>query len=165
MTHQRSYEWTDPATVIRTVGSLSGSEVVAGFVSGSVPATPAATTLGVEVESAGEGKAVLICPIAEWHCNTAGVVNGGLVSAMADNALGLALLSVAPPAHRQTTLDLHVRFVRAIPINVGRLKIIATVQHAGKRTGVAECVVVDDDETVFAHGTCSNLFYPAERRS
>lgn len=112
-----------------------------------------------------DGQAVLGCVIEEWHCNTAGVVNGGLISAMADNALALALLSVTPPGHRQTTLDLHMRFFRAIPMKAGRIKIVASVKHAGSRTGAAECVVVGQDETVFAHGTCSNLFYESGLRS
>src|SRR5262245_61881024 len=51
--------------------------------------------------------------------NPAGVVQGGLLSAMLDDTLGPALVATLPPGQFSPTTDLHVQFLR--PARPGRL--------------------------------------------
>jgi uncharacterized protein (TIGR00369 family) len=64
-------------------------------------------------------------------------VHGGWLSALLDSALGCAVHTVLPGGCGFTTLDLHVRFVRAVTVAISRLRAEAQVTHAGKRTATS----------------------------
>jgi uncharacterized protein (TIGR00369 family) len=61
------------------------------------------------------------------------------------------------------TLDLHVRFVRAVTEGVSRLRTEAHVTHAGNRTVTAEGRIVGPDGKVYAMGTASCLVLKMEQ--
>ena len=99
----------------------------------------------------------------EWQYNQLGTVHGGWLSALLDSALGCAVNTVLPAGHGFTTLDLHVRFVRAVTDAVFRLRSEAQVTHAGSRTVTAEGRLIGPDGKVYATGTTSCLVLKMER--
>jgi uncharacterized protein (TIGR00369 family) len=90
-------------------------------------------------------------------------VHGGWLSALLDSALGYAVHTVLPAGHGFTTLDLHVRFVRAVTAGVFRLRAEAQVTHAGSRTVTAEGRIVGPDGKIYATGTTSCLVLKMEQ--
>src|SRR5260370_9596032 len=92
---------------------------------------------------------------AEWQYNQLATVQGGWLSALLESALGYAVQSVLPAGRGFTTLDLHVRFMRAVTEAVSRLRTEAHVTHAGNRTVTAEGRIVGPDGKVYATGTTS----------
>src|SRR3712207_8907645 len=70
--------------------------------------------LGIEVAEWREGYARLVCDTAAPHANRSGIVHGGLVLSMIDQAAAFAGLFCPDPARvrRAGTPDPHCRFTR-----------------------------------------------------
>lgn len=70
---------------------LSGLEFLGMIVRGDLPQAPAAATTGIIPVEIGEGFAIFELEPAEWHYNPIGSVHGGILSTLADSALGCAV--------------------------------------------------------------------------
>jgi uncharacterized protein (TIGR00369 family) len=143
-------------------GTASGLEMVRLVLQGKLPTPPIIATLGISLVDAGEGRSVFEGSPAEWQYNHLATVHGGWLSALLDSALGCAVQTVLPGGCGFTTLDLHVRFVRAVTVAVSRSRAEAQVTHAGKRTATAEGRVIGPDGKVYATGTTSCLVLQME---
>jgi uncharacterized protein (TIGR00369 family) len=96
--------------------------------------------LGIEAVEVGEGMAVLEMTPGEHMANHAGFVHGGMISALADSAMGRSLRTLTPGVARAMSFDLKLSFIA--PAKVGEtLRATGRVIHAGRRTMVAECRV------------------------
>ncbi len=157
----RTYEYrrAQPALF---VGTMTGLETAQLALHGKLP-TPILATLGISLVEVADGRAAFEGSPAEWQYNQLGTVQGGWLSALLDSALGCAILTVLPAGHRFTTLDLHVRFVRAVTVAVSRLRAEAQVAHAGSRTVTAEGRLIGPDGKVYASGTTSCLVLKMEQ--
>jgi uncharacterized protein (TIGR00369 family) len=142
-------------------GTMSGLETAQLALDGKLPTPPIVATLGISLVEVAEGHAALEGSPAEWQCNQLGTVHGGWLSALLDSALGYAVHTVLPSGRGFTTLDLHVRFVRAVTVGVFRLRAEAQVTHAGSRTVTAEGRLIGPDAKVYATGTTSCLVLTA----
>jgi uncharacterized protein (TIGR00369 family) len=72
--------------------------------------------------------------------NHSGFVHGGMISALADSAMGRSLRTIKPGVSRAMSFDLKLSFIS--PAEVGEsLRATGHVVHAGRRTAVAECTV------------------------
>ena len=111
VTRAYEYQRAHPALL---VGTTSGLETVQLTLEGKLPIPPIVATLGISLVEAAEGRAVLEGSPAEWQYNQLATVHGGWLSALLDSALGYAVHTVLPAGRGFTTLDLHVRFVRAV---------------------------------------------------
>ena len=72
--------------------------------------------------------------------NHAGFVHGGMISALADSAMGRSLRTVEPGVARAMSFDLKLNFISAAKVGE-KLRATGRVVHAGRRTMVAECRV------------------------
>jgi uncharacterized protein (TIGR00369 family) len=142
-------------------GTMSGLETAQLALDGKLPTPPIVATLGISLVEVAEGHAALEGSPAEWQCNQLGTVHGGWLSALLDSALGYAVHTVLPSGHGFTTLDLHVRFLRAVTVGMFRLRAEAQVTHAGSRTVTAEGRLIGPDAKVYATGTTSCLVLTA----
>jgi uncharacterized protein (TIGR00369 family) len=90
-------------------------------VEGRAPMPPAARTLGLEVIDVDPDQATieLAFTAPEDWTNPAGNVLGAFVAAMLYDTVGPALIATLEPDQFQSTLDLHVQFLR--PVRPGRL--------------------------------------------
>ena len=157
----RAYEYQRVRPAV--VGTTSGLETVQLTLEGKLPTPPIIATLGISLVEAAEGRAVFEGSPAEWQYNQLATVQGGWLSALLDSALGYAVQSALPAGRGFTTLDLHVRFVRAVTVAVSRLRVEAQVTHAGNRTVTAEGRIVGPDGKVYATGTTSCLVLKMEQ--
>ncbi len=133
----RTYEYQRAQSAL-LAGTMSGLETVQLALDGRLPTPPIVATLGISLVEVAEGRAAFEGSPAEWQYNQLGTVHGGWLSALLDSALGCAVHTVLPAGHGFTTLDLHVRFVRAVTVVVLRLRAEAQVTHAGSQTVTAE---------------------------
>ena len=108
----RAYEYQRVRPAV--FGTTSGLETVQLTLEGKLPTPPIVATLGISLVEAAEGRAVFEGSPAEWQYNQLATVHGGWLSALLDSALGYAVHTVLPAGRGFTTLDLHVRFVRAV---------------------------------------------------
>lgn len=78
--------------------------------------------------------------IAEAHCNTRGLLHGGVIAALADNAMGLTLGTALGSSGGIVTTSLALDY-----FNTGKpgqwLEIVPRLVSSGKSSGVADAIV------------------------
>ena len=157
---QRTYAWSDPAEVARIAPETSGLEFLQRMINGEVASSALSRTLDFDLVEATAGRVVVTARPAEFQCNAIGTVHGGVIASWADTAMGYAIQSRLPAGVSLTTLDLQVRYLRAVRPDDGPVSIIGTADHVGRRTGVARAEVYDGDHRLLATATTSCLILP-----
>jgi uncharacterized protein (TIGR00369 family) len=114
---------------------------------------------GVELVSVGGGRGELAMQLQDHHFNPQGIVHGGIISAMADTAIGLALRSRLPAGMTHRTAQLNVHFLAKGEGDrlVGRGRAV----HLGRRMGYGEAEVLDGTGRVLARATATFIVLPA----
>jgi uncharacterized protein (TIGR00369 family) len=93
--------------------------------------------------------------LRDMHCNSRGFVHGGVIAALADNAMGLSFVrvfkaTVEDPAHPATgavTVGLSVDYVAAARLGQW-LQIEPRVVKAGRSLGFVDALVTADGDVV-----------------
>jgi len=113
--------------------------------------SPVSETLGMHMVEFGRGEAVYEMDAREELGNPLGVIQGGVVTALADAAMAAATTTILTDEQIQksaiTTVDVFARFIR--PVNakkVERLRAEAKVVRAGGRLVWAEADLLADGE-------------------
>ncbi len=92
-----------------------------------------------------EGAVVIGLRAGEQHCNSRGLVHGGLISALADNALGLSCAKQHDPQVGLVTLSLNLEFLKAA--RAGQwLEFVTSYTKIGRRVDFAQGHVTADGE-------------------
>ena len=105
--------------------------------------------LGLELVETGEGSATVHMTATEDMANHSGFVHGGMISTLADSAMGRSLRTVKPGVVRAMSFDLKLNFINAAKIGE-TLRATGRVVHAGRRTMVATCRVEGKDARLIA---------------
>ena len=84
------------------------------------------------------------------HGNPMGTTHGGILATLLDSAMTCAVQSKLPAGAWPTTLELSVRFLKAVPPGVGRVEATGTALQVGARVGTAEGRLTGPDGTVYA---------------
>ncbi|BBD08110.1 PaaI family thioesterase [Desulfovibrio ferrophilus] len=117
---------------------------------------PLLTTLGIEVLSAGEGQAVLRLPYDRKLLQGAGVVGGGVLATLADEAMAHAVLSTLNNGRVTATVDMSVRYLS--PAGAGEdLRAEAVVIRRGSRVIFTRAEIVDSQGLAVASADASFL--------
>src|SRR4051794_1817104 len=154
----RTFSWADPLITARAAGSLNGLEAIRAIMDGELPPPPIASLLDFEITHVERGHVIFALEPAEWMYNPIGSVHGGVASTLLDSALGCSVHTVLDAGVSYTTSDLHVRFVRPMRADTGRVLADCHVVHVGRRMATAEGkLYAEQDGTLFAHGTTSCL--------
>src|ERR1700704_1350369 len=95
---------------------LDGME---SMVRGDTP-PPAAALIGMRLESFKTGEALVVLDATSEHANPMGTVQGGILAAVADAAMGWAFMTTLGEGESRTTLEIKVNFLR--PVWTGRLE-------------------------------------------
>jgi len=110
---------------------------------------------------------VLGVRIRQAHCNARGFAHGGLISALADNAMGHSVIGTlrrkeGNSAANAVTVSLTLDFLGAVQVGQW-LEIVPRVLKAGSNLGFADCLVLADGQPV-ARGNATFRVYSAPGR-
>ena len=105
--------------------------------------------LGLKLVETGKGTAVVEMATTEDMANHSGFVHGGMISTLADSAMGRSLRTLSPGVVRAMSFDLKLNFINAAKVGE-KLRATGHVIHAGRRTAVAECRVEGSDGRLVA---------------
>ena len=111
--------------------------------------------LGLTDVSQEDGVAVVDMTATPDMANSLGFVHGGMISALADSAMGRALRTIKPGVVRSMSFDLKLSFISAAKVGE-TLRATGRVVHAGRRTAVTECRVEGQNGRLVA--TASGTF-------
>jgi uncharacterized protein (TIGR00369 family) len=154
---QRTYSWGDPAVSATATRTSAGIDVLRALAAGELPAAPISATMGFTLDSVEPGRVVFSFDPAEYHYNPIGSVHGGVYATLLDSATGCAVHTMLPAGVGYTSLDLTVKFLRAITVDTGPVRCIGTVPHLGGRTALAEARLVDGADRLLATAVSSIL--------
>jgi len=124
-----------------------------------VRASPFHRWAGMELVSVGGGKAEVAMELQDHHLNPQRIVHGGIISALADTSIGLALRSMLPSGTTHRTAQLNVHFLAKGEADrmIGRGRSL----HMGTRMGYGEAEVIDGTGRLLARATATFIILPA----
>ena len=97
--------------------------------------------------------------------NPIGSVHGGIAATILDSCMGCAVHTTLPSGTGYTTGDLHIRYLRAMTMQTGRVLAEGTVVHAGRRQATAESrLTAQDSGKLIATGTAACVVLAASAR-
>ncbi len=98
--------------------------------------------LGMRIEEAKDGRAVLTMPFRVKLAQGKGLLHGGAVTALADTAVAMAIKSMLPEGTHFVTTELSLRF--HAPIHGGLVRAKAEVHREDERTIRGSAEVFDE---------------------
>jgi uncharacterized protein (TIGR00369 family) len=118
---------------------------------------PIAELLGFQLESVGDGEAVVTIEPGPEHANPMGTLHGGVLCDIGDLAMGAAYASRLDDNESFTTLELDVKFRR--PVWEQPLTATGQVMDAGRTVGLVTCDITGPEGELVAHlqSTCLTL--------
>lgn len=99
--------------------------------------------LGMRIEEAANGRAVLSMPFRAALCQGMGLMHGGAVVSLADTALAMAIKSILPEGTNFVTTGLSLKF--HAPVLGGTVKAVASVTENSDRDIAGEVEVVTEE--------------------
>jgi uncharacterized protein (TIGR00369 family) len=115
-------------------------------------------TLGATITEAAPGRVVLELLAGPQHRHGGGVVQGGVITQIADAAMGMSLATLQPDGIWNTTIELKVNFLR--PAVNGRLRAVGRVIEMGEKLLFSEADVVDDAGRLIARASSTCMPVP-----
>lgn len=103
---------------------------------------PFAKLLGIEVDSAEPGHAVLSMKLRDDLMRNNGIAHGGAIATLIDSAMAIAIMEQLAENERTVTVDLTIHYLR--PISEGTAKASASVVRAGRRVITVSAELFDD---------------------
>lgn len=122
----------------RASSDTAGLAFLEAIRTGELPPAPIATLLGFEIRSIEEGTVTFALTPGEQHYNPIGMVHGGVAATLLDTVMACAVHTLLPAGVGYSTLDISVRYQRAVTVDTGTVVATGTVLHAGRRTATAE---------------------------
>lgn len=111
---------------------------------------PFAALLGIRPGPAADGVGTALMTVADKHRQRAGVVQGGILAALADYAFFRACRSVLKPGEHAVTIELKLNFIA--PARDGELTARSTIKSRGGRIIVGDMEIFDADSGLIAAG-------------
>ncbi|MCA1726533.1 MAG: PaaI family thioesterase [Actinobacteria bacterium] len=115
--------------------------------------------VGIKLGNVGEGTSELTLDLEPHHFNPQRIVHGGIISLMADTAIGVALRSRLASGFTHRTAQLNVHFLRSSA--GGRVVARGRALHSGKRMGYGEAEVLDAAGSLLARASATFIVLPA----
>jgi uncharacterized protein (TIGR00369 family) len=115
-------------------------------------------TVGARVAEVEPGRVVVELEAHAGHQHEGGMVQGGVITQIADAAMGLSLLTLQPEEQVNTTVELKINFIR--PVIEGRIRAVGRVVQMRNSLLFSEAEVFDQDGRLVAHATSTCLAVP-----
>lgn len=124
--------------------------------------TAISTTLGMEITEIGPGTATIEIEMSkELHANQQGTIHGGLISELADAAIGTAHSTFMAEGESFTSIELKINFYR--PVFGGVLTAKAYPLQKGKNVSHYFCEVKNAEGKTIAVATSTIMTLYGER--
>lgn len=149
----RTIAWQDPVEAAGRALEMSGIERLHSYAAGEVPPSPFALTIDTDVAEFAEGRAVIEFRPAEFHYNIMGFVHTGVIAAVLDSAMGVALQSRLPAHAGFVTLEINVDILLPMAGDAGAINAEGTVLRLGSRIANTEGRAVDEAGRTYARAT------------
>lgn len=114
---------------------------------------PISQLIGLEVQPGEPGMAAVHLEVSPKMHNPMGFVHGGVISLLADAAMGIAFGRTLEDKQSFATIEMKVTYIR--PVKQSRLVCSAKLVQRGLRIGFVECDIVDHRQKLVARGSCS----------
>ena len=115
-------------------------------------------TLGARISEAEPGRAVLELVAGPQHRHGGGVVQGGVITQIADAAMGMSLATLQEDGVWNTTIELKINFVR--PAVEGVIRAVGRVVEMRQTLLFAEADVFDDRGRLIARASSTCMPVP-----
>lgn len=102
--------------------------------------------LGVEIVPTADGCARLELDVKEHHSNPYGILHGGVMTTMADTAMGAACFM---RNKKVVTVSITLEFIHPVPIKT-RIITDAKIINEGRHIIVCECSLIDAEGKIYA---------------
>ena len=117
--------------------------------------------LSMKLKDVSFGNSSLEIDLAQKHLQPFGMVHGGVFASIIDAAAFWSVyLGIEDPEAGLTTVDLKLNYLA--PATSGKLFAKGRQIKLGSRLGYAEAQVVDQSETILAHGTSTVFILPGK---
>jgi uncharacterized protein (TIGR00369 family) len=115
-------------------------------------------TLGARISEAEPGRVVVELIAGPQHRHGGGVVQGGVITQIADAAMGMSLATLQPDGIWNTTIELKINFLR--PAIEGRLRAVGRVIEMRQTLLFSEADVFDERERLVARASSTCMPVP-----
>jgi uncharacterized protein (TIGR00369 family) len=146
-------------TVEEDLATLPGLEVLRHMVK-DWHASGMSETLGMRLIAVTDGSATFEAWATPKVYNPQQLAHGGFAASLIDSAMGCAVQTKMAPGIGFGTIDMTVKFVRAITAKAGRLLCVGNTLHNGRTTFTAEAKITDEQGRLYAHGIGTFMVYP-----
>ncbi len=143
-------------TMLQDFAGLSGLEQLERALTSKKFAPSIGVTLDFELVEVAHGKVIFKGMPSDKHMNPIGTIHGGYAATLLDSALGCCIHTTLDPGERYTTVDLNVKYIRAMMPGMGPVFCTGEIVHKGRKTATAEARLVDENGRLISHGntTC-----------
>jgi len=120
--------------------------------------------LGLRLVDLEPGYARMELPFRQDMTHSGGIVQGGLVTTLADSSIAhAAIAALDAQAFTTTTIELKINFIR--PATGGVFTSVARLIHLGRRTAVGEAEITDDRGRLIAKCLSTVLVLPRQEKA
>lgn len=117
-------------------------------------ANPFIKFVGIEVPQLGKGYARFLLPFKPELANSIGLMQGGVIAALADEAVAFALYSLVPDEEMINTVEMKINFLGAV--KAGDVTAEAYIAKRGRTISLGE-FEVRQAERLVAKGLCTYI--------
>lgn len=115
-------------------------------------------TIGARIAAVDPGRVVVELEAHAGHRHEGGVVQGGIITQVADAAMGMSLLTLQEPHLANTTIELKINFIR--PVVEGLVRAVGRVIEMRSSLLFAEADVFDVEGRLVARASSTCLAIP-----
>ena len=115
-------------------------------------------TLGARITEAEPGRVVLELEAGPQHRHGGGVVQGGVITQIADAAMGMSLATLQEDGLWNTTIELKINFIR--PVVSGRVRAVGRVVEMRQTLLFGEADVLDEEGRLVARASSTCMPVP-----
>jgi uncharacterized protein (TIGR00369 family) len=133
------------------------------FQAGEKSLNPYLDYFEITLEEVREGYARFRMPVLREYMQGAGFLQGGLIVALADEAIAHAAMTVLEPASGITTIELKCNFLA--PVTKGELVAEASIFKKGRTLIIGDCLVKDENDRDVLRCTATFLMFPDKKDS
>jgi uncharacterized protein (TIGR00369 family) len=117
-------------------------------------ANPFIRFAGIQAPQLGRGYARFLLPFKPELANSIGLLQGGMIAALADETVAFALYSLVPAEETINTVEMKINFLAAV--KEGEVEAVARITKRGRTISLGE-VEVRQGERLVAKAMCTYI--------